>query len=277
MRVVVQSELVANEPVPVTTKDPRAAAALAAPLVAEEHSTYDMRAVLVHITRRTRLRMAAGMDHVIDGPEGWVYAAESRDDLGADHGHRRHRAGRSRCASTSCSPTAGRACARCPSVRDQVDAALAAARKSGWDGLCQSSAHYLDEFWDHADVELEGDLELQQAVRFSIFHALQAGRPRRAARDPRQGADRARLRRPLVLGLRELRAPAAHLHGAPTPRPTRCAGAGRRSTSRWSAPRTLHLRGRRVPVAHDPRRRSARATGRRARPRSTSTPASRRR
>ena len=41
-----------------------------------------MRAVLVHITHRSRLRMAAGMDHVIEGPEGWVTAAESRDDLG---------------------------------------------------------------------------------------------------------------------------------------------------------------------------------------------------
>jgi alpha,alpha-trehalose phosphorylase len=34
---------------------------------------------------------------------------------------------------------------------------------------------YLDEFWSGADVELEGDPELQQAVRFALFHTLQAG------------------------------------------------------------------------------------------------------
>jgi alpha,alpha-trehalose phosphorylase len=33
---------------------------------------------------------------------------------------------------------------------------------------------YLDEFWAGADVELEGDAEVQQAVRFGLFHILQA-------------------------------------------------------------------------------------------------------
>src|SRR5262249_47384786 len=32
-----------------------------------------------------------------------------------------------------------------------------------------------DDFWERADVELEGDAELQQAVRFGLFHTLQAG------------------------------------------------------------------------------------------------------
>ena len=174
MRVVVQSELVANEPVPVLTKDPRAAAALAAPLVAEEHSTHELRAVLVHITRRSRLRMAAGMDHVITGPEGTVTGAESRDDLGRVT------------VTADIEPgeplrvdkllAYGWSSVRSlPSVRDQVDAALAAARVSGWDGLASEQRAYLDDYWDRADVELDGDLELQQAVRFSMFHAMQAG------------------------------------------------------------------------------------------------------
>jgi alpha,alpha-trehalose phosphorylase len=34
---------------------------------------------------------------------------------------------------------------------------------------------YLDDFWERADVELEGDVEIQQAVRFALFHSLQAG------------------------------------------------------------------------------------------------------
>ena len=174
MRVVVQSELVANEPVPVLTKDPRAAAALAAPLVAEEHATHELRAVLVHITRRSRLRMAAGMDHMITGPEGTVTAAESRDDLGRVT------------ITADIEPgeplrvdkllAYGWSSVRSlPSVRDQVDAALAAARKSAFDGLATEQRAYLDDFWDNADVELDGDLELQQAVRFAMFHAMQAG------------------------------------------------------------------------------------------------------
>ena len=54
-------------------------------------------------------------------------------------------------------------------------AALAEARHTGWDGLLESQRAYLDEFWKRADVELDGDTELQQAIRFALFHTLQAG------------------------------------------------------------------------------------------------------
>src|SRR5205085_1667247 len=60
-------------------------------------------------------------------------------------------------------------------IRDQVAAALEGARHAGWEGLLREQREYLDRFWDHADVEVEGDAELQQAVRFGLFHTLQAG------------------------------------------------------------------------------------------------------
>src|SRR5262249_34326307 len=69
-----------------------------------------------------------------------------------------------------------------PSVRDQVDAALLSAARAGWDDLLARQREYLDDFWERADVELEGDEELQQAVRFALFHTLQAGA--RAERRP---------------------------------------------------------------------------------------------
>src|SRR4029077_6792288 len=62
-----------------------------------------------------------------------------------------------------------------PALRDEGVAALPAARHTGGDGLLAGQRAYLDEFWESADVELEGDLELQQAVRFALFHTLQAG------------------------------------------------------------------------------------------------------
>jgi alpha,alpha-trehalose phosphorylase len=60
-------------------------------------------------------------------------------------------------------------------VRDQVWAALTAARQAGWDGLLADQRGFLDGFWANADVELNGDAEVQQAVRFGLFHVLQAG------------------------------------------------------------------------------------------------------
>jgi alpha,alpha-trehalose phosphorylase len=173
-RIVVQSELVANEPVPEEKGDPRAAAALRAPLVCEHHGCSELRAGLVHHTRVSGLRMAAGMDHVVEGPDGTVTAAETEPDLARVT------------ISTELQPgqplrvvkllAYGWSSQRSlPSLRDQVDAALAAARRTGWEGLRKGQREYLDDVWDRADVELEGDAALQQAVRFALFHVLQAG------------------------------------------------------------------------------------------------------
>ena len=60
-------------------------------------------------------------------------------------------------------------------MRDQVDAArrLGPAHRLG--RARREQREYLDDFWERADVEIEGDGELQQAVRFALFHTLQAG------------------------------------------------------------------------------------------------------
>ncbi|HEX8008559.1 MAG TPA: glycosyl hydrolase family 65 protein, partial [Trebonia sp.] len=60
-------------------------------------------------------------------------------------------------------------------LRAQVAAALTRARQTGFDGLLKEQRSYLDEYWDGADVRVEGDPRLQQAVRFALFHLLQAG------------------------------------------------------------------------------------------------------
>src|SRR5262249_14157876 len=62
-----------------------------------------------------------------------------------------------------------------PALRDEVVAVLAEARHVGWEGLVAAQRAYLDNFWERADVELDGDTELQQALRFALFHVLQSG------------------------------------------------------------------------------------------------------
>ena len=52
--------------------------------------------------------------------------------------------------------------------------ALALGRPTGWDGLLAEQRGYLDDFWAGADVVVDGDAEIQQAVRFGLFHILQA-------------------------------------------------------------------------------------------------------
>ncbi|HEY3994052.1 MAG TPA: glycosyl hydrolase family 65 protein, partial [Ktedonobacteraceae bacterium] len=57
----------------------------------------------------------------------------------------------------------------------QVIAALSAARETTWEGLLSEQRTYLDDFWSKSDVEIDGDEEIQQALRFALFHVLQAG------------------------------------------------------------------------------------------------------
>jgi len=175
LRVVVQSELLANEPGAATpTPDPRAASVLEAPLRSEHFAHRDAGAVLLHSTKRSQLRMGAGMDHIVEGPEGTETSADSSPDVGrltvtADLA-RGERLRLVKFLSYGWSSQRS-----VPAIRDQVAAALAEARHTGWDGLLAAQREYLDDFWGRADVELEGDTELQQAVRFGLFHTLQAG------------------------------------------------------------------------------------------------------
>ncbi len=173
-RVVVQSELVANEPRPAMSKDPRAAAALEAPLEAEEWRGDNSRAVLVHITKESRLRAAAAMGHEVDGPADCAYGdASAWEDLGRFTVNATPAPGEP--LTITKFVTYGWSARRSvPAMRDQVSAALSQARHAGWDELVAAQKSYLDDFWERADVELDGDAELQQAIRFGLFHALQA-------------------------------------------------------------------------------------------------------
>src|SRR2546430_2352430 len=67
--IVVQSELVANESIPLHGKDPRAAVAVQSPLEPEHSAWQDSSAILVHRTRRSGLRIAAQMDHIVTGSD----------------------------------------------------------------------------------------------------------------------------------------------------------------------------------------------------------------
>ncbi|MEV5268886.1 family 65 glycosyl hydrolase, partial [Streptomyces werraensis] len=79
-RVVVQSELVANESLPGPDGDPRAARALRSPLEHEEDFAQGGRLRLVHRTRHSGLRVAVAADHVVDGPGRTVTDSESDVD-----------------------------------------------------------------------------------------------------------------------------------------------------------------------------------------------------
>jgi alpha,alpha-trehalose phosphorylase len=196
VRLVVQSELVANEELPGMGGDPRTAAVLASPLASEWYGHADAHVGMIHSTKRSGLRLAAAMDHAIE----WQ-GAEHHDRDGHGHGRASARDGAAPdlMIDSECFEDVGRvtvatvlqpgqklrlikfvaygwsATRSLPAMRDQVEAALVAARQTGWAGLLAEQRASLDEFWQNADVEVDGDPEIQQAVRFALFHIHQAG------------------------------------------------------------------------------------------------------
>jgi alpha,alpha-trehalose phosphorylase len=174
VNIVVQSELVANEAVPHIAGDPRSAAPSESPLVSEEHHSQDASAHLIHRTQLSGLRVAAAMDHVIEGTQVLRVMAETWPDLArvnvVDVLEPGERLRIVKFVAYGWSSVRSQ-----PAVRDQVAAALLAARTAGWDQLVAEQRSYLEEFWATADVELDGDVELQQGLRFALFQVLSAG------------------------------------------------------------------------------------------------------
>ncbi|OXY90964.1 glycoside hydrolase family 65 protein [Streptomyces diastatochromogenes] len=173
-RVVIQSELVANEQLPGSNGDPRAAMALQSTLEHEDEFASGNRLRLVHRTRRSGLRVAVAADHVVTGPERTSTRSESGNDVARLTVTSVLEPGQTlrveKLVAHGWSGTRS-----LPAMADQVDAALAAAAHDGWQGLLDDQRTYLDDFWSRADVEVDGDEEIQQAVRFALFHVLQAG------------------------------------------------------------------------------------------------------
>ncbi len=174
VQVVVQSELVTNETLPITETDPRAAAALASPLATDFFIGEGLRAMLIHTTKASGLTVAAAMDHGVDGPPNIRTTMRSSPDIA-----------RVTITATIAPGSPLRVTKfvgyswsgerTVPAVRDQVDAALEGAVETGWEGLVHEQRAFLDTFWEDADIEIDGDSELQQAVRFGLFHTVQAG------------------------------------------------------------------------------------------------------
>jgi alpha,alpha-trehalose phosphorylase len=175
IHVVIQSELVANEELPLTSGDPRGAAALEHPLISDEAMIQDHQVTLVHHTRLSGLRMAAMMEHqVLEAPEDVEVRTEAWDDLGRFSLIARcPKGGKIRLVKYVAYGWSHQR--SLPALKDQVAGAVLQARHMGFDGLQDAQRRYLDDFWDRADVEVEGDDEVQQGVRFALWQVLQAG------------------------------------------------------------------------------------------------------
>lgn len=175
LTVLVQSEVLAGEPLPEVHPDPRVQEVLSRPLEGVEHFVLGTAATLVHQTRQSRIRTAVSMDHVVtcSGAAKPTVSTEVSGDLARttiavrlDVGDRLQIV---KFVGHEWSDALGVA-----ALRDRAEAAVVDAIRDGWAGLTAGQRTRLDDYWQCADVEIEGEPRLQQAARFALFHVFQA-------------------------------------------------------------------------------------------------------
>ncbi|GAB7039261.1 MULTISPECIES: glycoside hydrolase family 65 protein [Catenuloplanes] len=153
-----ESDLRVNEEPPEQRDDPRASEIIPRPFESVSHD----RDALVHHTRRSKITVAVAATHV--GADG---TATSEPDLlrWTAEGH-----GELRFDKIVAYRWGGDEDVRAAALQERD-----AAAEAGFDVLADEQCRHLEAFWADADVEIDGDPEVQQAVRFGLFHVLQAG------------------------------------------------------------------------------------------------------
>ena len=173
IRLGVHSELSAEVDRPRTSTDPRVGALLPPDTLVGLLADADgSRALLVHRTRESGHVLSAGMDHVVhEAPrhESTVRANESlaRWTLTTTLEPRR--------PLRLVKVLAYHWDARGDATRlaDDTRRSLDRGRALGFERLAADQRAALDAVWEHADVELDGDPEIQHALRYALFQLHQ--------------------------------------------------------------------------------------------------------
>jgi alpha,alpha-trehalose phosphorylase len=176
--VVISSEVVYRHEVPDTaSSDPRKARDFPErPLLPEQHyvpTDKDTRVVLSHATRRSKLTLACGIDHSLETECAYVSSSESNQDSGKLVFSIEAVPGQPISLTkymtyhTSSTAPADELCTRAERTLDR-------AVEHGFSELLDSQQLYLQNFWQRADVQIEGQPTVQQDIRFNLFQLCQA-------------------------------------------------------------------------------------------------------
>lgn len=174
VQIVIRSELTVNDTPPsVENSDPRVAEALGRPFEPCLRDSHTSGGHLAHRTRESGICVAAAVGHELVLPEDAdVHTTDSEDQIATSIAAELGPGG-----SVGFVKYVSHAWSRedpAGDLRDQASAALEGARHLGWEGLMAEQRRVLDGFWEASDVEIDGDPELQQALRFDLFQLLQA-------------------------------------------------------------------------------------------------------
>jgi alpha,alpha-trehalose phosphorylase len=195
--LVISSEMAAHAPVARTnSEDPRQARVFAG-RVLHPRSSYakDRRIVLCHATEKSRLTLTCAADHLLETSCQHAHKVAYTEDFGQVAFTVEARPGcpihltKFMVYHTSQTAPAEELCGRAEWTMDRVV-------NQGFQQLLTSQAQYMDDFWRRSDVRVRdireertkrSTVEIQQAIRFNLFHILQASARAEDAGVPAKG------------------------------------------------------------------------------------------
>ncbi len=173
--LVVVSELTTEHHDAVVEGDPRVAHAERAQALEHVLAEADaLRIVLGHRTRQSRLGLVAGVDHRVGGNGPDSASDTTLDEVGGRVTFTID--GRPDRPWTMTKYLVYTDARRAPfeKTRAHVEADLDRALRLDFDAHARSHGRRVEQLWERADVVVEGDDALQQAVRFAMFQVFQA-------------------------------------------------------------------------------------------------------
>jgi len=171
--VTVCSELVTHAPVQ-STDDPRRGKGFAEQVLVPRGARVQGDGALLHLaTRNSGLELACGMGHLIDS------SADVKVDARAEGDGARVVVQAALGSGESLRLAKFVAYHWAPETRDRdvvgrVGRTLGRAAAHGYAAIEAAHSAEVEDFWSRSDVELEGDPEIQRAVRFNLFSLMQA-------------------------------------------------------------------------------------------------------
>ena len=195
--VVISSEMTTNEAsAPSNEDDPRLAKSFSGRVLHPRTSYFkDRRIVLCHATEKSRLTLACATDHALETSCPHSYKVAHTPDFGQVAFTIEARPGcpiqltKYMVYHTSQTASAVVLCGRAEWTMDRVVT-------QGFQQLLASQEQYMDDFWRRSDVRIKdiredrtkrSTVEIQQAIRFNLFHILQASARAEDAGVPAKG------------------------------------------------------------------------------------------
>jgi alpha,alpha-trehalose phosphorylase len=195
--VVISSEMATHEPsVVINSDDPRQAKTFSGRVLHPRKSySKDARIALCHATEKSCLMLTCASDHALETSCPYTCKTVDAEDFGQVAFTIEALPGapirltKYMVYHTSQTASAEELCGRAEWTLDRITA-------QGFQQLLKTQEQYMDDFWAHSDVRIRDiredrtkrtTVEIQQAIRFNLFHMLQASARAEDAGVPAKG------------------------------------------------------------------------------------------